>query len=170
MGDANYVKFEADSKPSAGWYQTDMPAYQFFELKVCEAKRYFLMEWDTLVNCSIQERFADVWDADVGTATIVRPYMPWCWWHDLKHYPPHLHSSALGVKPVAGAVLLSNRCLSMLANSPRLVGMSEMRIGTLANYHKLDIRKCDDLAKTVTCDPARFDNQRTVYHSIKTLV
>jgi hypothetical protein len=154
------------------WRNSDFLIYNWFHSKhYVAAKRYIIVEYDTLCVASFEDFYAAVWDEPVAAAGLVdfdrEP--EWHWFCEIKDQSLYRNRLA-GMRPISG-IFLSHPALaamSRLALDPIYVPLyCECRIGTLARtagYKPVQIRT--DAANFISWEP-RHPSGPGIWHSVK---
>ena len=83
------------------------------------ARRYLMLEWDTLATMPVKEFYEELWDGDAVATSVklIETHPRWQWFRQQLHLlPPHLRQHAAGVVPFNG-LLLSHRALAAVVEA-----------------------------------------------------
>jgi glycosyltransferase involved in cell wall biosynthesis len=131
------------------WSSADSILYRWFLHGGIRARRYLILEWDTLATMPVREFYGDLWDRDVVATAVKRweTHPRWHWFHQQSHLlSPQLRPHAAGVVPLNGLLLSHCALCSVVAANPPPGIFSELRIGTLLRaagfeFHELPPEK-----------------------------
>ena len=124
------------------WHSADTILYRWFLHGGIRAKRYLMLEWDTMATMPVRDFYRDLWDKDVVGTSIKRieTHPDWQWFREQLHLlPSNLRQHAAGVVPFNG-LLLSHRALAAVVAADPPPGLfCELRIGTLLRAAGFDL-------------------------------
>ena len=124
------------------WSSADSILYRWFLHGGIRARRYLMLEWDTLATMPVKEFYGELWDRDAVATSVKRieTHPEWQWFRQQLHLlPPHLRQHAAGVVPFNG-LLLSHRALAAVVEADPPPGIfCELRIGTLLRASGFDL-------------------------------
>lgn len=117
------------------WHGPDAVVYQWARSEAfVPARRYFVIEWDALVNSPLRDWVGDRYDADLAATSVGDPAsLPaWKWWQDLPLLPAYVRAKAGAMCPY-GAHLISGRCLEAVVEQRPVPGVfCELRLASYA--------------------------------------
>lgn len=162
------------------WSEADLLIYDFY-LKYPNLPVYYIFEWDTYCNCSLEEFYGDTLNSLSNfshmtyTSNILQNWV----WYQLLSDSQKLTPNIAGIGPTSG-LLFTKSVLSSMVNkvlsSPRSYDnmFSELRLGTLLQQCGYILQKpFTESEKYINWkyENITFDkNIKGYYHPIKTIV
>jgi hypothetical protein len=170
---------EARPRSNPNWTQADLFLYDIYHL-FPKYDKYFLIEYDTIFNCAIEDFFSKINDCDhFGSNVFNRLTENWIFTKIyFKYNPNHLPLDKLGSIGQTTCVYLNNNLLkqvtSEIISNPNLYTNmdSELRLGTLIKKfvpHLINSR--NDIHKFISWDTNNITLDKTIdnffYHPYK---
>lgn len=168
----NNIFLNRDEKPIS-WYEADILIYDFYRSNP-KLPVYFVLEWDTFCNCSLEEYYSDKlylnnFGHSVRTDDV---FLNWYWYEQLTSEQKTMSNMA-GLGPTS-CLLFNNQVLSAMVNrvtsEPRKYDnmFSELRLGTLVQQSGFKLNQVDGDTVSWSKNLINFDkNKRGYYHPIK---
>jgi hypothetical protein len=157
------------------WHEADLAFIRWFLHRPFDAKRYILMEYDTLATMPLWQFYGPLWDKDVVVPHLrIRSHEPlWEWFEHIPLLPPDLQPFAAGVSPMT-AILLSHRAMLAISGMPLPDVFSELRLGTLLRAAGMEMSVLPrDVAANIHWDPTLIQidpDLAGVYHPVKVVI
>lgn len=172
------IEFTSNPEIFSLWKNLDICLLKWFRHHRIPAKRVIFLEWDCLVNDSIEKIYSDVWDRPlVCSMHKTQSKTPnWAWF---KLTPIHrileLKQSAQAVVPLAGMLFSEQTLATLLQTILSTRGryenlISELRLGAAASDSNIDIcqlptRKNRQIRARQLC--ISYPKTSGMYHPIK---
>lgn len=169
----NNIFLEKDENVPIEWYEADILIYDFFR-NYPKFPVYFVLEWDTYCNCSLEEFYGDRLNlSNFGhSVRIDKKLKDWYWYKQLTDEQKTMNEIA-GIGPTS-CLLFSNKLLSLMVNKitndPRRYDnmFSELRLGTLIKQSGYTLHQIDNENVNWNESFINFDkNIKGYYHPVK---
>ena len=171
---SNNLLFSQINCNSIEWYEADILIYDFFKFHP-NLPVYFVIEWDTYCNCSLEEFYGDKLKLNNFSNSIETgdKLKKWLWYIKLSEEQKTMDNLA-GMNPTT-CMLFTNKLLSLmvsrLTSNPRKYDnmFSEIRLGTLVQQCGYKLNQILD--ENISC--VQYDvriNKRGYYHPVKNII
>jgi hypothetical protein len=168
----NNIFLNRDERPIS-WYEADILIYDFYRSNP-KLPVYFVLEWDTYCNCSLEDYYGDkLYLNNFGHAVRINEgLLDWYWYNQLNDEQKTMENLA-GLGPTS-CLMFNNQVLSAMVNritsNPRKYDnmFSEVRLGTLVQQSGFQLNQIDKESVSWREDIINFDkNQFGYYHPVK---
>jgi len=156
------------------WCEVDILIYDFF-IHYPRLPIYFVLEWDTYCNCSLEEFYGNNLKLSNFANRIVtnEKLDDWVWYQHLSNDQKKINNIG-GMYPTT-CMMFSNKLLTSMVNNVRLTPriydnmFSELRLGTLVQHSGYTLNEiCDE---NISYSEYEGDlNKIGYYHSVKKLI
>jgi hypothetical protein len=158
------------------WHEADLAFMRWFLRRPFDAKRYVLMEYDTLATMPLRQFYGPLlWEKEAVVPHLrLRCREPsWEWFEQVPLLPRELQPFAAGASPMT-ALLLSHQAMLAVSRRPVPVVFSELRIGTLLQAAGLEISSLSrEAAANIHWNPTLIQIDPSipgVYHPVKVVI
>lgn len=158
------------------WYEADILIYDFYRFYP-NLPVYFIIEWDTYCNCSLEEFYGDkLYLSNFGHLTVTSENLEkWYWYTQLNEEQKKMDKIG-GLGPTS-CLLFNNKVLSSMTNKvisdPRQYDnmFSEMRLGTLVQQSGYTLNQINSDTVNWKDSLITFDeNIKAYYHPFKKIL
>ncbi len=165
---ADHVAQHSDLKAKS----TDLLLLAWFRNRCVTGSSYFIVEWDTLVNCSIEDWLKPVMPYPFSAPSIrtLNREQEWCWFQQLSWLPESLQPFAYGAVPFTCLHVQHDLLAKMAERYPQNTGLTngELRFATVAASCGAPPVAHPEGGKTITWYPIEpVGLALTIYHPIK---
>lgn len=171
--EAKAIADHAEKYPELRAKSTDLLLIAWFKNRKVSGSSYFIVEWDTLVNCPIQDWLKPVMPYPFSAPSIRtrNREQEWCWFHGISSLPETIQPFACGTVPFTCLHIEHHLLEKITARYPRQFGLNngEIRFATVAASCGGPPVAHPAGGKTITWHPfAPVGLAPTIYHPIKT--
>ncbi len=165
---ADHVAQHSDLKAKS----TDLLLLAWFRNQCVTGSSYFIVEWDTLVNCSIEDWLKPVMPYPFSAPSIrtLNREQEWCWFQQISWLPESLQPFAYGAVPFTCLHVQHDLLAKMAERYPQHAGLTngELRFATVAASCGAPPVAHPEGGKTITWHPIEpVGLAPTIYHPIK---
>lgn len=155
------------------WHGPDAAVYRWARSPAfVPARRYFVLEWDVLVNSPLRDWIGDRYDAALAATSVGDPatHPDWEWWQDLPLLPGYVRARAACLCPY-GAHLISGRCLEAVVEQRPVPGVfCELRLASYARAAGFEPTAFSpDAPGRCWLDPMAPSSRPGVWHPVKSM-
>lgn len=182
-GDDRVIPLDVSGRPDAidlglydhepRWQGPDAAVYRWARSpSFVPARRYFIIEWDALVNMPLRDWIGDRYDADLAATSVgdMATHPDWTWWQDLPLLPAYVRARAGCMCPY-GVHLISGRCLEAVVEQRPVPGVfCELRLASYARAAGFELTPFrPDAPGHAWLDDKAPTDRPGVWHPVKTL-
>jgi hypothetical protein len=171
---SNDLLFNQMDYKTIEWYEADILIYDFFKSH-SNLPVYFIIEWDTYCNCSLEEFYGDKLKlSNFSNSNLLGEKLErWTWYKQLTDKQKTMDNLA-GMNPTT-CMLFTNKLLSSMVNkvtsNPRKYDnmFSELRLGTLVQQSGYTLNEISE--EKISCVEHDINiDKRGYYHPVKKVI